>query len=1239
MSKGIVQFTEEQDAAINYRGGSLLVSAAAGSGKTKVLVERLLSRIDDGDNIDEFLVITYTRAAAFELRERIHEELLTRLANSPGNMRLRRQVMLCKGASIDTIHTFCSEILRENAHLVRLPPDFRISDESESTLIMTEVSDAVINEAYEKIHEDDGFSLLVDTVAEGRDDKRLSEVLLDIYRKLQSTPDPSGWLEQKINEQTFDGVNDISETKCGLYMLNKLRETVGYCKDELKSLIEEADEYAEFKEKYADSLNELLSQVLALFSSFDHGWDEARSFSDIEFTRPRPVKGYEKFKDTRTRCIKELKKCIEELKISSAEHLHDMQSLSLAIISFYELLQKFDAAYSEEKRRRGVADFSDLEHMTLFLLTDKETGKKTDIAANISGRYKEIMIDEYQDVNEVQEYIFTLISKNKENIFMVGDMKQSIYRFRLADPLIFLSKYNKFAEYSSLDGADKGIKNKNDGVKIHLSKNFRSRAGVLDAVNLIFSNTMSAGFGEMEYTEKEYLIPGRAVSEEKQGKKGKPYLENSVLEEKVCVEVDILDLVDIDKDPEEDNPAAIKIEAEHIARKIKTLIGSKYPVTDDKDGERHLKYSDIVILLRSMKGRAWQFADALTENGVPSELPGSEGYFQTIEISAALSFLAVIDNPLQDIPLAAVLCGLIYRFTSAEIAEIRTGQPDKSLYDALIWSAEQEIESGETVVKCRKTLNDIKDLRAIVADMPSDRFIWHMYNKTELPGLVGSLRGGERRRNNLILLAESARKFESSGYKGLFGFLNYVKSLQEKGYNLAEGFEGKATAFESSDTVKIMSIHKSKGLEFPVVFLANTSKINNFQDSRKNVVFHTALGIGTMLIDKKKRVKYSTLARSAIQSILNDEMLSEELRVMYVAMTRAKDKLIITAALKDAVRTYEKVNALPAGKIAPQAMKSLRNMAEWVLAGKRDSSCSEFTVNIIDAGVLLSEFNNKSMPVARDIRVAKNDTLTLTGAFPTSVNDQVLYDEIETPLYKQAKKLLSALDFAFKYPYEASTVLPSKLTVTGLITQSDPEADKAEWIREQGWKDKTHKKPLLLSGKQKMTAAERGILLHHVMQHIDCKILSDDLNIMGVEKQLQLLGKLGIITNEQIAEVDKVKILGFFNSATGSRMINAEKLYREFKFSLLRPAEAYFPGGGSDEILIQGVVDCFFEEYGEIVVVDFKTDKVTVGNYKEKAQRYAQQLAAYADALYLITGKPVKERIIYFFTINTACIV
>jgi ATP-dependent helicase/nuclease subunit A len=548
-----------------------------------------------------------------------------------------------------------------------------------------------------------------------------------------------------------------------------------------------------------------------------------------------------------------------------------------------------------------------------------------------------------------------------------------------------------------------------------------------------------------------------------------------------------------------------------------------------------------------------------------------------------------------------------------------------------------------------------------------------MYNRTGLLDLVSSMRSGEKRKNNLILLAESAKQFEKNGYKGVFGFLRFIRNLQDRGIELSDGVYGKGSSSESINSVKIMSVHKSKGLEFPVVFLANTSKQSNFQDIRKNVVFHNDLGLGAMITDKKRRIRYTTLARTAIQSKLNSEMLSEELRVLYVALTRAKEKLIVTAALKDTERTKEKLAVFPEGAVAPQAALTLRSMIEWILVGVRniededllirylvaDTTESKPEAKFSDAPAEDNAFAYDNTPVAENTPIDDNahtvnyipiwDNTPIDGnTFAQDTNTgnvNFLANDITHEIKSgdifansdisdiEADKTLKTV---FSYPYESAVDLPSKLTVTGLKTILDPDAEIAPWVRNTAGESTLYPSPSFISGKREMTAAERGILLHLIMQNIDYNKCSREHKKEYVVKELQRLSEKGLLTDDQINGLDTNKIAKLLSSALGGRMISAEVLKKEFKFSILRPAEDYFPGGGIDKILLQGVVDCYFEEDDEIVVVDFKTDRVTEKTVDKIARQYSQQLNAYADALHHITGKRIKEKIIYFFSIDRA---
>jgi len=1261
MSENKFTYTAEQLAAIKHRGKALLVSAAAGSGKTKVLVERLLNRVEQGDNIDEFLVITYTRAAASELREKIYEEILARLAQSPDSRRLRRQSMLCRGASIGTIHSFCTEILRESAHLVRLQPDFRVADESESELIKADVLENILNAAYEGRSEDggdgvekasghsnhlldyevstegekSGFTQLVDMVSPGRDDKRLGGIILEAHAKLQSNPNPEKWVKTQKEMLKMSAIKDVSETIWGEYLMKKARSLSAYWYGEIGALIDEMKTLPDFEKAYGPSLIITHGSIKAFLDALDIGWDEAMKHRNIEFPTAR-VKGYEEQKAVRQRCKDSMKKCGGIFECSSKEHIEDMQAIAPSMTALLDLMLTFDQEYGEEKRRRGLVDFSDLEHLTVSVLIDRQTGTRTELAKSISRRYKEIMVDEYQDVNAVQELIFSAVSQDGKNIFMVGDVKQSIYRFRLADPSIFLDKYRYFDDAPDFDeefgfdsntpgldamanlGDELSLENENQkdsgndidenrrqGHKIMLSQNFRSRGAILEAVNFVFGKIMSIEFGEMDYTHKESLIPGRE--------------DIDISDSTVAVEMNLIDLSEIEQDDDEESPAKTYVEASYIAKRIVSLTDGSHSIPDGKGGERPIECSDIVILLRSIRGKAWQYASALTECGIAVDLPGGEGFFQTVEISSALSLLSVIDNPRQDIALAAALRGPIYGLTEDELALIRASLKDSDFYNAIV-NASSDSEgagglsiSAELRAKCAEFLADIEGFALLVPDMPADRFIWHVYNKTSLIERVGAMRGGEKRRNNLIALAESARMFEQSGYKGLFGFLTYIRGLVERGAEpIQQGGGGSGDA--GTLAVRIMSIHKSKGLEFPVVIMADTSKRLNNKDAVAPLVIHPEFGVGQKRLDAVRRIEYTTIARMAIQSKLTSEMMAEELRVLYVAMTRAREKLIITATFRDASRELEKLSSLG---VAPQTLEEVKSMAGWILAAVGSAS-----------GGQSETFRRCPIDVSIVGGVGEDSFSKMHSGHKIPETQKA--DE------KKTDKAEDTISSEFMYPYGIAPNLPSKLTATGLKGLSADSEAAVLYIEEKAENRKewsAYSRPIFIRENKGLTAAERGTALHMALQHIDfneCK------NFDGILSEIQRLSDSRILTSEQIASIDAQKIMQFFKSDIGRRVLGAENTWREFKFSIMYPAEKFFEGGGDDEVLLQGVVDCYFEEKGMLTVVDFKTDYVTSESMGKKAAYYAPQINVYAEALEKMTGKQVKERVIYFFCLDEA---
>lgn len=1167
-----IKLTRQQYTAATAGGQACLVSAAAGSGKTMVLVQRLMGKICDptvNADITDFLVITYTRAAAAELKSRILKEINRRIRLEPENRHLRRQAVLCLKAHISTIHGFCTEILREHAQKIDISPDFRVADDVECTLIKTNVLEQVLNAKYEGIENDAQFKAFAELMVEMRGDKKLSEAVLDAYEKLRSHPNPGRWMMLQEELLELDGVCDLSETLWGQELIDHAKGITEYCIMKMKNAYEEMTQYPDMLKAYGDSFQISIMDMESFRRELECGWDAAYNAREIRFPTAR-VRGYDDIKAVRNSCRDLMKKEAELFDGPSCDLLADMRSVASESCGLYALLRAFDEEYEKEKRRRGVVDFPDQEHLALKLLYDFAKGTPTDAAADISRRYREILVDEYQDVNAVQELIFSSITKSGRNLFMVGDVKQSIYRFRMADPTIFLRKYTTFRDYAE---------DAQEPFKVLLPTNFRSEKSILDAVNYIFANLMSKRFGEMDYTEREYLNAGADY----------PPCDDS------CVEYDILET----GEAVTDKTAA---EADFIAGRIRQMVEGG--ATACISGEtRKLQYSDFTILLRSVKNKAWQYAYALDRLGIPAEIPTGGNFFESYEVSLMMSLLSVIDNPRQDIPLVAVLRSPIYRFTADELVEIRTTNRKSSIYDALL-------ECGGKSTKCAEFAAALNALRDDALDLPADQLIWKIYRDTGLIELVTLSEGGETRQNNLMALAELARQFEVNGYKGLFKFVRQLSMMRDNGISVG----GEAA---SGSGVKIMSIHKSKGLEFPVVILADTTHKFNMQDTTKPILFHEKLGIGLYRRDKKRRIKYPTIARRAVGRRIQSETLSEELRVLYVALTRAKNRLIMVSSVKDSAKELTKY--WPGGEYPapPAVLEGIQSYAGWLLltALTRPESSSVFLPDIPKYNTDISD--------KWDMRLIRYT--------PTDEAEKQQQDKPEVS-YDSGIMAKIAENLKYTYPYKESVQMPSKLTATELKGR-DIDLEAAEDAEATIRANRKIRKPTLSAIEKPLTPSERGTALHQTMQYINYSSCTDE---GSIKLEIERLVAQRFITQKQADSVDTTKILTFFKSELGLRVLNSKNVKREFKFSILLPANELVSTTAEDEILFQGVVDCFFEENGELVIVDFKTDYLTDNNLEDKIQQYTGQLASYAKALNLMTGKRVSGAVLYFFSRDMA---
>ena len=1185
MSSNVPMLTDEQKLIVDFRGGALLVSAAAGSGKTKVLVERLLGYVTDkkvGCNIDEFLVITFTRAAADELKGRIRDEITERLSTDKSNRHLRRQLSLVMNAQISTIHSFCEKILRENTHIAGLASGFRVADESECADIRLSVVDQVLTKAYETIGENKAFEALVDAVSAGRDDSKLTDLMLETHRKIQCHPNPEKWAAANAKMLNMEDIDDISKCVWGKYIMADARRAAQYWKEAMRDALGEMESLSELKKAYGASFAVTVAGIEAFIAALETSWDDARMFRGIEFPTGR-ISGYEDIKEIRTTCKKAMAKITEIFKFTSQELISDMRRTAPCVIELIKLVFAFDEAYSAEKRTRGIIDFSDQEHMALKVLTDEETGGASPSARAWAKKYKEIMVDEYQDVNEVQERIFNLVSDEGKNIFMVGDVKQSIYRFRLADPTIFLRKHEVFEDAECGEEAPSG------GRKAALSKNFRSGREIIEAVNFVFSNIMTAEAGEMDYSEKDFLYHGR---------------EDTGVD--CAVEVDVIDLKSDTEDEEGESPQKTEREASFIASRIAELMESGFTVPDGNGGQRTLRFSDIAILLRSYRGKAWQYAKALDEAGISVETGEDENFFDSLEISIAMSILEVIDNPFSDIPLISALRSPVYGFSPDELAEIRAADRASDFYTAL----KKVADSNE---KCAAFLMELDEFRELAPDLSTDELIWRVFNKTGMQGIVGAMKNGRRRRENLTRIIEYAKRFERNGYKGLYRFLSYMRGMRDRG----ESPPGEDAGQQVGDGVRILSVHKSKGLEFPVVFLADASKRINRADLSKNLLIHSELCVGMKCRDLERQIRYTTVSREAIKLKMEKELIAEEMRVLYVAMTRAREKLIIVATYGDAEKELENLRKMARTRVPSELLARKQSVAAWILipALTRPEAISLFeeTDKSRVKGSALWDFNLIKNIADKKAKIQTADDEPAKALSPNPINTEKLKERL-----------------SYVYPHPIAVQLPSKLTVSELKGRNiDLEVfeDSEKSLLDGG----VYERPDFVLKSSKLTGAEKGTALHLVMQHIDFKKCG---SIDGISAEIERLTEGEFISKEQAEASDAEKIAVFFQTPLGRELLTAESIEREFKFSVLVRAEDYFAGGGEDEILLQGIIDCFFEKDGKLCIVDFKTDYVTEKTIDARVKFYENQINTYARALEEITGKTAAVRYLYFFRLD-----
>ena len=1190
-----VKWTKEQLQAITENNSNILVAAAAGSGKTAVLVERIINKIiKEKIDIDRLLVVTFTNAAASEMRERVLEAIYKKLDENPEDENLQRQITLLNKANICTIDSFCLDIVKNNFYqLEGISPNFRIAETTEIEILKQEILEEIFEEKYEKQEED--FSILINTYTSYRDDTPLKELILKIYTYIQSNPFPEKWLNEKIEMFNIKELEkDFSQNVWGQILLKEIEEELIDDISVLREIQKKLEKDAELG-MYVSTINDDIDKLEILMSNLDN-WDKAyQIYMNFVFaTWPRQKIESEikdKAKMIRDDIKKKIKSKLDKILISNSKEANqDICDMYKILVKLQNLILEFGNEFKKRKRTKNIVDFNDIEHLALNILL-KNDGNQiqiTEVAEKYRDKFVEIAIDEYQDSNMVQEYILTSISKGN-NIFMVGDVKQSIYKFRQAMPELFLSKYKSYKL--------KENKQEKDDLKIQLFKNFRSRDNILKFTNLIFQDIMSEKLGEIEYTNEEYLNLGANYEEQNQD---------------LSIEIDVVDLkeeediieeqIDVDEesiDDEQERIEDIQIEAKLVANKIKQLIESKFQIFDKKINKfRDITYKDIVILLRSTKLNAPIFEEEITNLDMPVFSESSQEYLDSTEIQTMMSLLKIIDNPMQDIPLVTVLRSHIGNFTDDDLVEIRLSDKYDNFYIAMKKALVNVSE--ELKIKIERFLENLSKWRKEKEYLALDEFIWKLYSDTHYYTYVGLMQNGDLRQANLKMLFERAKQYEKASFKGLYNFINFIEKL-----HLSSGDLGTAKLIgENDDVIRIMSIHKSKGLEFPVVFLCATGKQFNLMDLNQNILLHQDLGIGVKYIDYMKQVQYDTLTKEAIRNKIFTETLSEEMRILYVALTRAKEKLFITGIKKDYKKEIEKMqeNVSRYKKIEDKInyilIKKYKKYLDWILLVylyEKDNSKDLVKLQVLNKNELLKTF----------IKTDENEI---------DIKKELESVQIKKSNIEQISKILE-----YQYQYKLSTIMPTMTSVTNIKQIENKEVENIM----------TFNKPQFIKNdeNQILTGAQKGTLVHLCLQRLDEKIEYD---IDKIRKLLNTLVEKNIITQFEAKNINLYKLLNFTKSKIWNELKTAKKIYREKPFFINIPAKEIYKEETEEEILIQGIIDlCFINKQDELVLVDYKTDYVQKGMEKELIDKYINQLNLYKRALEESMNKKVDKTFIY----------
>ena len=1162
-------WTPEQRQSIDARGGSLLVSAAAGSGKTAVLVERIVALVTDPAHpvdVDRLLVVTFTRAAAAEMRQRLSTALAQKMAEHPDDHYFQRQQMLLPRAYISTVHGFCTRLLQEYASQTGLPVGFRVAEESQAALLAAQALDEVLEENYRRC--DPAFMALAAQLNAGRNDLALRSAVEGAYTFMQAQPFPDRWLQQQID--AYSAVKPLEQTDWMAYILQELDILLEYAADLSRRAYEVC--VAGGVEAYQETLLSEYRRIAALrdfvpTAAYDVMQATVTGFTFDKLPPVRSkdavvVEAKDEAKALRDKVKKVMAKCADLFCGTEAECRADMAQMAPLADALGALVRQYTDRYVALKRQEKLLDYNDLEHESLRLLVDAD-GNPTPLAGEVSRRFSHIMVDEYQDTNAAQDALFRALSRNEENLFFVGDVKQSIYGFRQAMPYLFTERRKRCEIYDENHPAFPAT--------ITLKNNFRSRLSVTDTVNFLFCQLMGPRLGDIAYGEQEEL------------KQSATYPTAATDTEWLLLDKNAAD---------EEGVTDVQAEARQMGHRIRQLM-AEMTVSAGKT-TRPLQYRDICILLRG-RTHIGEYLKELGRMGIPAAADKGENFLSTPEVQTALSLLRVIDNPLREVELTAVMLSPLFGFTADDLAVLRVAF---GRYLPLYVAVERMATEGEDpdlAARCALLLGRLRRLRVLAVSLPADRLLETVCRETDMEAVFAARSGGRQRVANLHQLDRIARSFEQGGFRGLSAFVRYMDRLQEQGKDMGGG----DTLYQ--DGVRIMTVHASKGLEFPVVFLARLGGQGSNEDSRKKLLFHHKVGIGMKLTDDEEGEKHVPLPYRAVQCARRLDDRAEELRVWYVALTRAREKLIMVYSLKDPREAIRKMEMnLPAeGALLPAVVWQANSPGEMLLtAALRHPDFVPFR-SAAEASTLTSETR---------WQVTVCDTVAPLEQ--VTAEDDVAEDPALTATLRQR------MDYT--YPYAPLLSVPAQLAASQLshqkLSRQYIAASTPAFLQREG-----------------LTPAEKGTALHTFMQYADFAAAAADSAAAA-----QRLQTAGFLTPEQTAVLPHDKLRGFFDGALYRRLTAADETWREYHFIVDVPAGTLAPDlpaeMAGETVVVQGIADCVFREGDRLILVDYKTDKVDTPD--ALIDRYRSQMLFYKQALETIFGLPVTEMLLYSFALG-----